>query len=235
MNDELRARVASDLIATGCIMDRTKSKDGTGFRLKSGSLSPVYVNLRRLQSFPESLDHVADLYVEAIKETGVTFDLVAAIPMAAISIVTLISQKLGVPMITPRTDHKDHGSGADIDGEFEPGQRVLSVDDVITNGGSKREALEVLRGAGLICEDLFILVDREQGGAEDMEAAGCRLHSVFTFRELIEIYQGAGTLDPDLATEIRFYLEEEVRYWALGRQILAEQAAAEKEGDSAIA
>src|SRR4051812_18973061 len=130
----------------------------------SAPLSPIYIDLRILRSFPDVIDTAVDVYLEMSK--GLMFSLLADIPTAATPIVALISHKSRVPMISPRSDLKQHGIRRSIDGIYGKGQIVLLVDDLITRADSKLESLAVLSENGLKVHDIVVLIDREQGGVQ---------------------------------------------------------------------
>ncbi|MFA5021574.1 MAG: hypothetical protein WC508_00630 [Patescibacteria group bacterium] len=192
------------------IQDKTSSPGGQGFKLKlheddpEAPLSPVYVNLRNLQSVTQLLRTTAELYLKMIEPCK--FDLIAGIPEAGIPLATVISQLSGVPMITPRKGEKTHGSGAKIDGLFQPGQTAIMIDDLITKSKSKKDAIGVLEAAGLIVTDVAVLVDREQGGSQELADAGYTLHAAFTLRELLDFYLEQGMMAQALYDEIITYL-----------------------------
>jgi uridine monophosphate synthetase len=156
------------------------------FILKSGKPSPVYIDLRLIRSYPWLIRAVAEMIVSIIEDSGIEFDLIADVPTAGTPIATLVSQILNVPMITPRSDKKDHGSGAKIDGDYKKGQRVFLIDDLITGADSKLEATNVIEGEGLIVAGVAVLINREQGGVETMAKAGYTVLFAFTMRELLD-------------------------------------------------
>lgn len=168
------------------------------FRLKihdtqpDAPLSPFYLDLRLLRSFPDAKKSVVKAYVRILR--SLQFDVLADVPTAATPLVSSIADILQVPQITPRMDKKTHGAGAKIDGAFRKGQRAVLVDDLVTHARSKIEAIRVLEGAGLKVRDVVVLVDREQGGREGLEKAGYRLHTVLGIHELFSYYAEIGKI-----------------------------------------
>jgi uridine monophosphate synthetase len=155
------------------------------FRLKSGQISPYYMDLRKIISSPPLLARVADAYASLLQ--GIDFQRIAAIPLAALPIAAAVSLRLGVPFVYPRMVIKEHGTGNSIEGDFRPDDRVVLLDDVISTARSKLEAIEVLSGQGLRITDLVVLVDRESGGREELERNGVRCHAYARISELLDL------------------------------------------------
>lgn len=179
------------------------------FRLKlheerpDAPLSPIYVNLRMLRSHPDQMDVAVQAYQTLLTEC--TFDLLADVPLAATPFVAILSHLTRVPMITPR-EPKTHGSGASIDGDFQPGQTAVVIDDLVTKADSKLEASRVLEGQGLRVRDVVVLVDREQGGARQLAEAGYTLHAATTLSDLLHIYRRTGVIDEDAYARMTDYV-----------------------------
>ena len=169
------------------------------FTLASGKKSPVYVDLRLLASHPTVLRQVARAYAELLQaEVGLgqpgKRTRLAAIPYAALPIGTAVALELDLPLIYPRKEVKGYGTSRPIEGEYEPGDRAVVLDDLITTGGSKLAAIAPLEAAGLEVQDVVVLIDREQGGREELEAAGYRLHSVLRLSEMLGMLVTAGRI-----------------------------------------
>jgi uridine monophosphate synthetase len=181
----LKDSLVRHLIDTGCF----RLGD---FVLKSGKKSPFYIDLRRLISDPEAMDCAAKAYA-AIAE-GIPFDRISGIPAAALPLATAACLRLGCPMIWPRMPVKDHGTGNRVEGSFSKEERILLLDDLITTGASKLEALDILRTENLVVEDLVVLIERGKQGRIDMEKAGVRLHAFIHVREIFEILETQGII-----------------------------------------
>jgi uridine monophosphate synthetase len=198
----ISAALAEGLLAAGCV------RFGQ-FTLKSGLLSPIYIDLRQLVSFPGLLADVAEAYLPVLRR--LKFDRLAALPYAALPIGTAISLKTAWPMIYPRKEAKAYGTRADIEGVFNAGERVVVVDDLATTGGSKFEAIQKLAGAGLVVEDVVVLIDRQSGAAEALETAGFHLHSVLTLTQLLDYWECTGRMEAEKIAAVRTFLASEIK------------------------
>lgn len=176
------------------------------FILASGLPSPVYINMRRLRSFPEEKLHVILAYEDLL--SNLRFDLLADVPTAATPLVASLSDRLLIPQITPRMDIKTYGSGDRIDGAYADGQMAVVIDDLITTSKSKMETIQVLTEEGLIVRDVVVLVDREQGGREQLQQAGYYLHSAFTMTNLMRFYNEVGIVNPQQFEIVMNYLHK---------------------------
>jgi uridine monophosphate synthetase len=174
------------------------------FTLASGKTSPIYVDLRRVISFPEVSRRVVAAYVDVVN--SLAFDHVAAVPYAALPAAAAIALHLGRPMIYPRKEVKGHGTGQAIEGAFTPGQTAVAIEDVITSGGSIVAAIQTMQDAGLKVQDVVVLVDREQGGRVALAEKGLRLHTVFTISQILETLRDENRISDTIYEEVKRYL-----------------------------
>ncbi|MFN8484100.1 MAG: orotidine-5'-phosphate decarboxylase [Anaerolineae bacterium] len=165
------------------------------FTLASGRVSPFYFDLRLLVTYPALLQQAAAGYGRVL--AGLTYDRIAGIPYAAMPIATAVSLHMGQPMIYPRREAKSYGTGRAIEGRFEAGETAVVLDDVITTGGSKIEAIKTLEAGGLTVRDIVVLIDREEGGREAIEAQGYRTHAVLRLGDVLDALVEAGRLTAD--------------------------------------
>lgn len=194
-----QAALADGLLNAGCI------KFGN-FTLKSGLSSPIYIDLRRIISFPKLLAQIGEAYLPLLR--NLTFDRLAGLPYAAIPIATAVSLQGEYPMIYPRKEVKTYGTKAEIEGEFHAGETALVIDDLATTGGSKFEAIEKLTAVGLVVKDIVVLVDRQSGAKESLEQAGYSMHAVLTITQLLDYWDETGKVEKDKLKETREFLKQ---------------------------
>jgi uridine monophosphate synthetase len=179
------------------------------FTLASGKRSPIYIDLRLLASHPQVLRQVAWAYADLLRrdlgigEAGIRL---AAIPYAALPIGTAVALELDMSLIYPRKEVKDHGTARQIEGEFQPGDRAIVLDDLITTGGSKLAAIAPLEAAGLEVRDVVVLIDREQSGREELAEAGYRLHAVLGLGEMLDVLVAADRITAQQRDEVAAFL-----------------------------
>lgn len=176
------------------------------FKLKSGLISPIYLDLRLLASYPGWLSQAAAAYRRILMT--LSFDRIAGLPYAALPIATAVSLQGCYPLIYPRKEKKEYGTGLDIEGHFIPGETIVVIDDLATTGGSKFEAIQKLQEAHLIVKDVIVLVDRQSGAAEALADAGFRLHAVFKLTDMLDHWQQTERVEIEKINAVRQFLAD---------------------------
>ena len=169
------------------------------FKLTSGKVSPYYVDLRIVPSFPDAFRDICDFYAETItKQIGIkNFDRIAGIPIAGIPFASQIAYNLRKPFLYVRKGAKLHGRERRVEGILVSGDKVLLIDDLVTTGLSLKEAAEAVRAEGGVTTDAVAFLDREEAGKELLEKNGVNLHAMLRISEIAKALFEMGTLDEE--------------------------------------
>lgn len=151
------------------------------FTLRSGKTSSFYWDKYRFESDPTLLGTVVD---EMQKLLPSSFDKLAGLEMGGIPLVAVLSLKIGKPCLFVRKIAKTYGTCNLIEGGFRAGETAVVIEDVITVAGQVCSSVKQMRGLGLKVQDVLCVIDRQQGGRENLKKIGCSLFSVFTLEEL---------------------------------------------------
>lgn len=135
-------------------------------------------------------------------------DHLCGVPYTALPIATLLSVQAKKPMLMRRKEAKSYGTKKMIEGHYKAGQTCLIVEDVVTSGSSVLETVNDLRKEGLKVENAIIILDREQGGSENLENNNVQIKSLFKMSKLIEILLKAGKITDEMAGKVKSYLND---------------------------
>ncbi len=162
-------------------------KFGT-FTLTSGKLSSYYVDLRIVPSIPGVFREVIHAYVSLIKKSVPLGEIgaIGGIPTAGLTYATAVSYELAKPLIYVRKEERQHGTGKDVEGLLSPGAQVIIIDDVITTGSSIISAVNAIRNNGGIVKRAAVLIDRLEGGKENLAKIGVTLVPLTSIVEITD-------------------------------------------------
>ncbi|MCX7983192.1 MAG: orotate phosphoribosyltransferase [Syntrophales bacterium] len=163
------------------------------FVLASGKTSHYYFNCKPTTLDPEGMNLIGEILYSMLANTSVTAAgglTLGADPMA--NALSVISYQKGRPIksFIVRKERKDHGTMSSIEGNVRAGEVVAILDDVITTGGSTIMAIERAKEAGLIVERAIALIDREEGGRENILSHCPRVEAILTRSEIMSVYRG---------------------------------------------
>ncbi len=179
--NSLFVNMIEEMVENDLLWTAPEEDTKTWRRLNNGSLSPIYADIRNIQSHPDLMKKASYLLAKKIKELKLDFDHIAAVPYGSLGLAYGIADILNKPVLTPRKEGvKDHGDKKEIVGKYKKGDIVLIFDDVATSGKSIIEASEALQQNDLIVNDALVLVDRQQGAAEHLANHGINLDSRMT-------------------------------------------------------
>lgn len=168
-------------------LDAIGFAQGAPIRFKSGILSPVYVDNRKLPSFPAHWKKILQGMKALIAQKKISFDIIAGIESAGIPHSSALGYMLGKPSVFVRKEEKDHGTKKRIEGGSVKGKRVLLIEDLVTTGMSSLSGVQALRDEGATVKDCLVIV--RYGFPEASEAfkkAGVRLHALAPFSTLLK-------------------------------------------------
>ena len=156
------------------------------FVLRSGKRSTYYLDKYRFETRPELLRELGELIADVVGEHAPDAARLAGPELGAVVLAAAGSLASGLPFLLVRKEAKGYGTANQLEGMFEEGDSVCLVEDVVTSGGAAIEAVEALRNAGLRVSNAVCVVDREEGGVDELARHAVRLRPLFTASELLE-------------------------------------------------
>ncbi|MDN5928033.1 MAG: orotate phosphoribosyltransferase [Hyphomicrobiales bacterium] len=188
------------------------------YTFTSGLASPVYIDCRKLISYPRIRSALMDFAASVIfRSAGFEqFDVVAGGETAGIPFAAWLSDKMGLPMVYVRKKPKGFGRDAQIEGDLADGARVLLVEDLTTDGGSKLKFAEAIANAGAHVSDTFAVFyyDIFPDTPARLQAAGMRLHYLATWWDVLKVCKDEQRFDAATLTEVERFLKAPVEWSA---------------------
>ena len=189
-NHKMKERLAEIVIERSF-----RYRDDPPFTLASGKTSNFYFNCKPTALDPEGMNLIGNIIFDMLEDSEITATgglTLGADPIA--NALSVISYQRGKPIksFIVRKDVKEHGTKGRIEGDVKKGEKVAILDDVITTGGSTIIAIERAREAGLEIDRVIALIDREEGGRENIEKYVKRVDSVFTRTDIMKLYKQQG-------------------------------------------
>ncbi|WP_254533038.1 orotate phosphoribosyltransferase [Natrinema gelatinilyticum] len=157
------------------------------FDLSQGGTSEYYIDKYLFETNPDCLELIAEAFAERIRPAeGPRTTRLAGVALGGVPLATATSVELGLPYVIARKQRKAHGLGNQIEGALEPDDKVIVLEDITTTGQSAIEAVEVLREAGAVVDEVFVVVDREEGATANLAAQDVELRSLLTASKLLD-------------------------------------------------
>ena len=180
-----RQKIADILLSIGCVNINFKNK----FTLTSGKKSPVYVDCRKLVSFPKEREIIINEMSKQIKSKYKNQIVVAGGETAGIPYSSYISQKLKLPMVYIRKKPKGFGKGKIIEGEFKKKSKSVLIEDMATDGGSKIHFINSMRKAELSVRDIFVIFfyDIYPSAKANIKKMRVNLNYLTSWKDILEI------------------------------------------------
>jgi orotate phosphoribosyltransferase len=167
-------------------------RDNPPFTLASGKTSNYYFNCKRTTLDPEGMYLIGNILFDMLRDADITAAgglTLGADPIA--NALSLISYQKGKPIksFVVRKDVKNHGTKSAVEGNVAPGEKIVIIDDVITTGGSTITAIGIAQEAGLVVDRVIALVDREEGGKENIKKYVDHVDTVLTRTDIMDLYK----------------------------------------------
>ena len=197
-------RVAGALYRSGCL------KFGS-FKIKSGALSPYYIDLACLLSSPKELCNIAEIAAEAVRRIMVSdrIDKLASIELKGALILPSIACRVDLPCVVVRKEAKAYGvTGRIVGSEVARGDSIVFFDDVVSEGLSKLEGIKPLEELGAHVKHLLVVVDREQGGRENLEKLGYKVHALAKISEIVDSLYKSKSISKEQADAVLGYVKK---------------------------
>lgn len=177
------------------------------FQTKVGINTPVYFDLRVIISYPKLMRDLNSLLMAYAKQLGLEYDQLCGVPYTALPIATLLSVETDKPMLIRRKEPKGYGTKKQIEGHFQPNEVCLIIEDVVTSGTSILETVNDLKDEGIRVNDVLVVMDREQGGMQNISANDVRPHSLYTLSGLMQTLQAENKITGEVVESVQQFIK----------------------------
>ena len=208
---DIAKRAARLLIEAGCVDFNAEEP----FTHASGKKAPTYVDCRRLISFPAIRSQLMDDLAGVVRGAG-TFDVVAGGETAGIPFGAFVAERLQAPMAYVRKKPKGYGRNARIEGLMTPGQNVVLIEDMATDGGSKLSFVQAIRDTGASCGHTAVVFfyDIYPGTREALAAEGVQLHTLCTWWDVLAVAREDESFPAATLDEVEKFLRNPAEWQA---------------------
>ena len=175
------------------------------FTLASGKNSSYYVDLRLIPSYPHQFRKmIKNLQNLIVEKTGLDdFDCLASVPTGGLVVTSALAIEIVKPLIYVRNKPKEHGTTKSIEGKISAGMKVVMVDDVMTTGTSVLNGINQLKEAGLLVSDLYVIINRLEGGDKALSDIGVQTHQLTDILEITDILFQEKLIDKEIFEKIK--------------------------------
>ena len=175
------------------------------FTLTSGKNSSYYVDLRLIPSYPHQFRKmIKNLQNLIVEKTGLDdFDCLASVPTGGLVVTSALAIEIVKPLIYVRSKPKEHGTTKSIEGKISAGMKVVMIDDVMTTGTSVLNGINQLKEAGLLVSDLYVIINRLEGGDKALSDIGVQTHQLTDILEITDILFQEKLIDKEIFEKIK--------------------------------
>ncbi len=175
------------------------------FTLASGKNSSYYVDLRLIPSYPHQFRKmIKNLQNLIVEKTGLNdFDCLASVPTGGLVVTSALAIEIIKPLIYVRSKPKEHGTTKSIEGKISAGMKVVMVDDVVTTGTSVLNGINQLKEAELLVSDLYVIINRLEGGDKALSDIGVQTHQLTDILEITDILFQEKLIDKEIFEKIK--------------------------------
>ena len=175
------------------------------FTLASGKNSSYYVDLRLIPSYPHQFRKmIKNLQNLIVEKTGLNdFDCLASVPTGGLVVTSALAIEIVKPLIYVRSKPKEHGTTKSIEGKISAGMKAVMVDDVMTTGTSVLNGINQLKEAGLLVSDLYVIINRLEGGDKALSDIGVQTHQLTDILEITDILFQEKLIDKEIFEKIK--------------------------------